>query len=418
MAAWKTGHRPGTTPQQWAFARVNSFITKGSGTWGKADKDLAKQVEMVEALDDLKYPKTKETPLKNVNGNLDEINVTVPPKNDSEVTKNEVNTVKKLSESRSTKDEKSIKDHDDDPTFAIKKYMKENNLDYNKEDMEKIVKIGESVSRHFKNNFQRPRPWQIAENLNLNIGHMGFPSDSMKTPSYPSGHSLQSRLVAEVYAKKYPEHKEGLIAAANECGMGRIKAGWHYPSDHKSGVSIAKQVAPMVEVKLSEDAVKVARDKIKREKEADKIKHDRLLDRARLRKANNQNRAEEVEVDEACWDTHKQVGMKKKGGKMVPNCVPKNEESELNEWGEVEEAAEYQGKKVTLNKPFYTPDGPKKSAVYVTGPKGNVVIVRFGDPNMEIKRDNPERRKSFRARHNCDNPGPKWKAKYWSCKAW
>ena len=44
MAAWKTGHRPGTTPQQWAFARVNSFITKSSGTWGKADADLAKQV--------------------------------------------------------------------------------------------------------------------------------------------------------------------------------------------------------------------------------------------------------------------------------------------------------------------------------------------------------------------------------------
>ena len=42
----------------------------------------------------------------------------------------------------------------------------------------------------------------------------------------------------------------------------------------------------------------------------------------------------------------------------------------------------------------------------------------FGDPNMEIKRDNPARRKSFRARHNCDNPGPKWKARYWSCKKW
>ena len=44
MAAWKGGHRPGTTPQQWAFARVNSFITKSSGTWGKADKDLAAKV--------------------------------------------------------------------------------------------------------------------------------------------------------------------------------------------------------------------------------------------------------------------------------------------------------------------------------------------------------------------------------------
>ena len=83
------------------------------------------------------------------------------------------------------------------------------------------------------------------------------------------------------------------------------------------------------------------------------------------------------------------------------------------------EAAEYQGRKVTLNKPFLTPDGPKKRSVYVKNDKGNVVKVNFGDPNMEIKRDDPARRKSFRARHKCDtNPGPKWKARYWSCKMW
>jgi len=82
------------------------------------------------------------------------------------------------------------------------------------------------------------------------------------------------------------------------------------------------------------------------------------------------------------------------------------------------EAAEYQGRKVQLNKPFRTPDGPKKMSVYVKNEKGNVVKVNFGDPNMEIKRDNPARRKSFRARHNCDNPGPKWKARYWSCRNW
>jgi hypothetical protein len=81
-------------------------------------------------------------------------------------------------------------------------------------------------------------------------------------------------------------------------------------------------------------------------------------------------------------------------------------------------AAEYQGKKVKLNKPFRTSDGPKKFAVYTKNEKGNVVIVRFGDPNMKIKKHIPERRKSFRARHNCDNPGPKWKARYWSCKKW
>ena len=81
-------------------------------------------------------------------------------------------------------------------------------------------------------------------------------------------------------------------------------------------------------------------------------------------------------------------------------------------------AAEYQGRKVTLNKPFRTPKGPKKFSVYVKNEKGNVVKVNFGDPNMRIKKSDPARRRSFRARHNCDNPGPKWKARYWSCKAW
>lgn len=81
-------------------------------------------------------------------------------------------------------------------------------------------------------------------------------------------------------------------------------------------------------------------------------------------------------------------------------------------------ASEYQGRKVSLNKPFRTPDGPKKFSVYVKNENGNVVKVNFGDPNMKIKKNIPERRRSFRARHNCDNPGPKWKARYWSCKAW
>ena len=81
-------------------------------------------------------------------------------------------------------------------------------------------------------------------------------------------------------------------------------------------------------------------------------------------------------------------------------------------------AAEYQGRKVTLNKPFRTKGANKKFGVYTKNEKGNVVLVRFGDPNMEIKRDDPARRKSFRSRHKCDTPGPKWKARYWSCKAW
>jgi len=85
--------------------------------------------------------------------------------------------------------------------------------------------------------------------------------------------------------------------------------------------------------------------------------------------------------------------------------------------------AEYKGKNVTLNKPSYIKKGQpgygrKKSQVYVKNENGRVVRVTFGDPNMEIKKDNPERRKNFRARHNCSNPGPKTKARYWACKTW
>ena len=85
---------------------------------------------------------------------------------------------------------------------------------------------------------------------------------------------------------------------------------------------------------------------------------------------------------------------------------------------ETVEAAEYQGKKVTLNKPFRTQGGPKKFAVYVQNSSGKVVIVRFGDPNMEIKRDDPKRRKAFRDRHNCSEKKDRTTPGYWSCRQW
>lgn len=78
--------------------------------------------------------------------------------------------------------------------------------------------------------------------------------------------------------------------------------------------------------------------------------------------------------------------------------------------------AEYQGRNVPLGKPMA--GDVKKSKVYVKGPSGRVVKVNFGDKKMKIKKSNPNRRKSFRARHNCDNPGPRHKARYWSCRAW
>ena len=125
--------------------------------------------------------------------------------------------------------------------------------------------------------------------------------------------------------------------------------------------------------------------------------------------------------DDPCWKGYKQIGMKKKNGKQVPNCVPES----YDVWNEscgytIElqtiEEAEYQGRKVKLGKPMQ--GDVKKFKVYVKNNKGNVVKVNFGQKGMNIKKSNPKRRKSFRARHNCDNPGPRYKARYWSCRKW
>jgi len=130
-----------------------------------------------------------------------------------------------------------------------------------------------------------------------------------------------------------------------------------------------------------------------------------------------------------CWTGYKMIGMKMKDGKEVPNCVP-IKESEICEYCESDPCicddshgfvteATYQGKTVKLNKPFRTSDGKGKFAVYAQNDKGNIVKVNFGDTTgLTIKTGNDVRRHSFRARHHCENPGPKWKAKYWSCKAW
>jgi len=128
-------------------------------------------------------------------------------------------------------------------------------------------------------------------------------------------------------------------------------------------------------------------------------------------------------LDPKCWKGYRKDGTKMKDGKRVNNCVKVSEDEYTWEGDldmlyddEILDEAEYQGRKVKLGKPMQ--GDVKKFKVYVKNPKGNVVKVNFGDPNMRIKKSNPARRRSFRARHNCDNPGPRHKARYWSCRKW
>ena len=159
-------------------------------------------------------------------------------------------------------------------------------------------------------------------------------------------------------------------------------------------------------------------------------------------KLNNLISGECIQEDKGpCWKGYEMVGMKMKNGKEVPNCVPIKEEYDVvNEEDyqdfvsymketfdglseSVLEEAEYQGRKVKLGKPMQ--GDVKKFKVYVKNPKGNVVKVNFGHggssakgKTMSIKKDNPEARKSFRARHKCDQEKPRTSAGYWSCRKW
>ena len=628
---------------------------------GDADADTkpskyTKKYKKMFGEEEIKYPKVKENKDGEKYLSADYKNFKSEKPSDS-ATKEEMQKLKKFGERRTKEVEESVKKHDGDPSYAMKENMDSKNLKYSQEEIDKINVAGSTISRHYKNLHQRARPWQMSKEMNMDINVMRRPSDSMNTPAYPSGHSLQSRLVAEYYAEKYPDHKEELIKAADECGVGRVMAGWHYPSDHKHGVKLAKEALPILDIssdvkesslkkvyqraynnivkdytdmvkkgkgkhsnsfylsraamnygfdsikpikdyinslvksnelpkelsaeneKIEEDnkriprkkgqpansdkhsdlytdenpkgtihglkfaTVQDAKDSVKkiensgkkhahkiqaaiameqraremgkkaeadvyrayiekmkkitkqRNEELDMVKtfqqfqldekieglvnkskqtgvpysilkksYDRGMAawkgghrpgasqqqwafarvnsmltggkadpdlqkqiRAGGYKKKKKSKSEDFEEDAPCWDTHKQVGMKKKNGKMVPNCVPKEEKilsfkehvsNSLYDHAIME--SEYQGRKVKLNDPFSLPSGSKKKfGVYVKNDKSNVVKVTFGDPNMGINRDDPEARKSFRARHQCDtNPGPKWKARYWSCYQW
>jgi len=144
---------------------------------------------------------------------------------------------------------------------------------------------------------------------------------------------------------------------------------------------------------------------------------------------------EQTQLQDECWECY-EAAMQEGTDEIYEECyrktnwnmVPEGEEhtcdgdSFYEVYGDqmyeadVIQEAEYRGRKVKLGKPMR--GDVKKFKVYVRKPNGKVVKVNFGDKKMRIKKSNPKRRKSFRARHNCKNPGPRWKARYWSCRAW
>ncbi len=279
MAAYKTGHRPGTTAQQWAFARVNSFITKSSGTWGKADADLAKQVrgESLQTEEEMKCPPATQDLALN--------------------TKNRDATTK--------------------------------NYGYGPLNVDEPGDYWEKIAKKWDTTAEAAKKSRCANCVAFDI------SERMK--------------------KCLPGETSDDEGELGYCWMHHFKC-------HSA------------------------------------------------RACHTWAKGGPIETDEKSHDWQERAFGKKTEAVSFANF------NKRNAWGEITEKAEHDGRSVELNNP--TQGDTKKYKVYVRNDKGNVVKVEFGDPNMEIKRDDPKRRAAFRARHGCDNPGPKWKAKYWSCKFW
>lgn len=183
---------------------------------------------------------------------LDEIDIMPPPANDSRKTREEIegmiDNIKNLSDEQKSQ----YINTDDDTSYYIKQYMSNEDLDWDSKDIEKITDSARHIGRHFKNKFMRPRPYQLAKELNMAMKH--FETDTSESPSYPSNHALQARVVAQYYASIYPEHRSQLLQAAELSGQGRVDAGIHYPSDKMAGYQLADKAMKYFKHDILEDA--------------------------------------------------------------------------------------------------------------------------------------------------------------------
>jgi hypothetical protein len=435
MAAYKTGHRPGTTAQQWAFARVNSFTTKSAGTWGKADKDLADKVRGEEleldesSLKDVeKRLKAKKIGVKTITRTKDKVTHLYVHVNDvddaQKILKNDpLYVAGKLRVVAKEEDKKEEIKEWFESNVTRAKYQMQHGDDWwwkMNEVHDKILeKLDEDCCEDCITEEEKPCPPATkdiklntknrdATIKNHNYGPLNVdePGDYWKdigkywkTTEEAAKKSLCGNCVAFDVSPRMKDCMPG--ETSDDDGVLGYCYMHHFKCHSARSCHTWAKGGPIKSDEKSYDW---------------------------------QSRNEDLkEKGPGLWaNIHKKRKegrpMRKKGEKGAPtpaqlkraqgeNKLHNFKEFQLrNAWGEITEKSEYQGRPVELNNP--TRGDTKKYKVYVKNDKGNVVKVEYGDPNMSIKRDDPARRKSFRARHNCDNPGPKYKARYWSCKFW
>ena len=150
--------------------------------------------------------------------------------------KKEIIILKDIIARRTPEDETSIRLHDEHSFYAIEQYCKENGLEFHYDEMKQIVDQARPTIKYFKDTFDVLRPHIVDRSIRPMF------STTNKTKSYPSGHATQSMLIALYVSEKFPKHEKGIKEAAKECGLGRVKAGFHYLADYVAGNLLAEKM--------------------------------------------------------------------------------------------------------------------------------------------------------------------------------
>ena len=148
----------------------------------------------------------------------------------------EADKIKQIIANRTPEDEESIRNHDENSFYAIEKYCEEHGLKFHNGEMKEIVMQARPTIKYFKEHFNLDRPHEVDSSIKP------MSSTTNKTRAYPSGHATQSMLVGLYVSAKFPEHTDGIIKAAKECGLGRVKAGFHYLADYVAGNLLAEKM--------------------------------------------------------------------------------------------------------------------------------------------------------------------------------
>lgn len=408
VAAWRTGHRPGTTPQQWGMARVNSYITKGKGTYHGADKDL-REASLPEV------PKDKETGL---------------PK---KYTTGEAGTDR----GRAAHFAKGREKHWDDPSAYEKapgdataktresKHTKKYREMYGEQAAPRMtaaeIEAGMTSAADTPKNRAAQKEFddRVAANERAAAANKFVIKQGLKyagkSLAGPVGGLVGGVLGSAITKNMYNEESE---CDCEYCTAERQSSNPNDPSSRFIGtdslVNVYKSMTPGQDgsktLKAIKDVVREVRESEDLTEKATSVAQQRLMGAALAYKRGESDSASPEVKELAKTMSEKDLeDFARTKHKGLPEKVDEN----------LEEAT-FKGKKVTLNKPFRTPGGPKKSAVYVDPDgDGKAKIVRFGDPNLSIKKHRPARKRSYCARSSGQgNLTNKASANYWSRRAW